>query len=152
CTLYLDGGGRFSDSEELARFVRDAFIDTGATVRLGFDELANCDVLIATHWSTVSVVQASEGARRKVYFVQDFEPHFYPMSAEWLQAEETYRQGLRCITIGRWLTHLLRHRYDADADYIDFAVDTSTYYRRALPESEPPIVCALAQPEKPRRG
>jgi glycosyltransferase involved in cell wall biosynthesis len=152
CTLYLDGGGRFSDSEQLARFLRDEFIDTGAKIRLGFDEIANCDVLIATHWSTVRVVQASEGARKKVYFVQDFEPYFYPMSTEWLQAEETYRQNLRCITIGRWLTHVLRLRYNADADYIDFAVDTSTYHPRSLSRSEPPVVCALAQPEKPRRG
>jgi glycosyltransferase involved in cell wall biosynthesis len=151
-TLYIDGGGRFSDPDQLAWFLRDAFIDTGANVRIGFDEIANCDVLIATHWSTVHVVQTNGGRARKVYFVQDFEPCFVPMNAEWIEAEQTYRLGLRCVTIGRWLTHLLRLRYDADADYIDFAVDTSTYHPRALPESDPPIVCAVFQPEKPRRG
>jgi glycosyltransferase involved in cell wall biosynthesis len=152
CTVYLDGSGRFNDAEELARFLRETFIDTGATIRLGYDEIANHDVLIATHWSTVAVVEASDCALRKLYFVQDFEPYFHPMSTDWIQAEATYRQGFKCVTIGRWLTHLLRLRYHADADYIDFAVDTSTYYPRELPRSDPPIVCALAQPEKPRRG
>ena len=37
-----------------------------------------------------------------VYFVQDFEPLFYPMGSDYLLAENTYRKGLYHITTGAW--------------------------------------------------
>jgi glycosyltransferase involved in cell wall biosynthesis len=151
-TLYLDGGGRFTFEDDAARFLRDEFFVSGAAVELGFEHLANCDALIATDWSTARVVQASDCSSRKLYFVQDYEPHAYPMGSEWIQADESYRLGLRCITVGRWLTNLLRVRHEADADYVDFTVDTARYYPRSVPRQDPPIVCALARPEDPRRG
>ena len=94
----------------------------------------------------------SDCTPRKLYFVQDFEPYFCAMSTDWILTEETYRLGLKCITHGRWLTNWLCSRYDADADYIDFAVDTDIYYPRLVPQSDPPLVCVVAQPEKSPRG
>ena len=152
CTIYYDGGARFTDADQLATFVREQLFDSGATIRLGHDQIARCDVLIATQWSTAPIVAASDCCSRKIYYVQDFEPSFYPMGIEWVLAEQTYRLGLRCITNGRWMTHFLRQRYNADADYIDFAIDKSTYYPRPVTRDELPIVCVLAQPDKPRRG
>lgn len=153
CQLYFDcDGGRFTSAAHLAEFVRQNFVDTGAEIQLGFEAIEPCDALFATHWSTAHVVNGTQNCAKKLYFVQDFEPHFYPMGAEWVQAEATYRLGLRCVTIGRWLTFVLRTRYNVDADYIDFAVDTNTYHPRAVPREGQPILCALAQPEKPRRG
>jgi len=152
CTLYYDGGGRFTDVDQLARFLREKLIDPGVTLRLGHDHIDPCDVLIATDWSTAGVVQASHSSSKKLYYVQDFEPSFYPMGIEWVLAEQTYSLGLRCITNGRWMTHLLRQRYNADADYIDFAVDTSTYYPREDQRTAQPIVCVLAQPDNPHSG
>jgi glycosyltransferase involved in cell wall biosynthesis len=154
CQLYFENtAGRFRDQHQLASFLRETFIDTGADVRLGWEDIEPCDALFATHWSTAHIVSANASCLRKLYFVQDFEPYFYPMGSEWVQAEQTYRLGLGCITIGRWLTHVLRARYEVDADFIDFAVDTRTYAPKADDaRRNPPTVCVLAQPEKPRRG
>ena len=77
---------------------------------------------------------------RRFYLVQDFEPSFYPGDAHHTErAENTYRAGFHCITLGRWLTKLLRERYGATADYFDFAVDPNIYRprrRRAHPDAD----------------
>ena len=52
---------------------------------------------------------------RRLYFIQDFEPLFYPAGAEYVLAEETYRFGFRAITVGPMLADLLRDRFGGDA-------------------------------------
>ncbi len=43
-------------------------------------DLVACDALIATHWPTAYLVRsATDFAARTFYFVQDYEPYFYPM-------------------------------------------------------------------------
>lgn len=149
-TLYCaDDEGRFNSDRELQDFIVANFVDTKARVVRGWNMLS-CDIAIATHWSTAYAIQHFPHCSKKFYFVQDFEPYFHPMSIDYLRAENTYRMGFSCITIGRWLTNLIRHRYGADADYFDFAVDSQTNFPRSDCTRNPKVVFC-AQPEKPRR-
>jgi glycosyltransferase involved in cell wall biosynthesis len=52
------------------------------------------DAAIATLWTTVYPMVRHRSADRLFYFVQDFEPMFYPAGALSALAEETYRMGL----------------------------------------------------------
>ena len=36
--------------------------------------------------------------QRKYYFIQDFEPYFYPVSTDFALAEDTYKLGMKAIT------------------------------------------------------
>ena len=60
------------------------------------------DLAIASLWSTATFVEASD-AKKKAYFVQDWEPSFYPVGEEHLNALSSYRLKLEKITIGKWL-------------------------------------------------
>ena len=127
-TLHIEPGPRMEDASEQAveAFMRAHFPATGAMIRFG-EEIGPCDVAIATGWTTALRVAAAECARTKLYFVQDFEPYFQPLSADALAAESTYTLGLGHITIGPWLAETLRETYGARAEAIDFGVEHDVY-------------------------
>jgi glycosyltransferase involved in cell wall biosynthesis len=113
----------------------------------------DADCTIATFWPTVANVLSLENGGRRFYIVQDFEPAFYPdVPVNYEGAENTYRAGLHCITLGRWLAKLLRQRYGATTDYFDFAVDSELYWPRQKAKNLPRRVCFYARPSTPRRA
>lgn len=61
------------------------------------------DCIVATGWQTASLTAGAPGAARRYYFVQDYEPMFYPTGARSLLAERTYSFDLFCICASRWL-------------------------------------------------
>ena len=55
-------------------------------------------------WPTVENLLTLPNGGRRYYLVQDYEPSFYPDEAgHYARAENTYRAGLHCITLGPWL-------------------------------------------------
>jgi glycosyltransferase involved in cell wall biosynthesis/ubiquinone/menaquinone biosynthesis C-methylase UbiE len=137
--------------EELNRQIKAHFYDLAAEAEPYAGTVRHCDALLATHWSTVSVALENKHlARELMYFVQDFEPLFYPMGTEYLLAENTYRQRLYHITSGPWCARILRERYGAEADYFQFPVDTTVYYRRGRTDDRKRLLF-FAKPEMPRR-
>lgn len=139
------------DADGLAARIREYFFETGARVVAGWDALEPCDIQVATLWETAYFVQRSPHGRRKAYFVQDFEAWFSPMGDGWVGAENTYRLGLEHVTIGRFLTHLIRTEYQGSANFFDFTVDQGVYRPAPDLRTEAPSVAFLYQPEKPRR-
>ncbi|MDY7079021.1 MAG: glycosyltransferase [Chloroflexota bacterium] len=113
--------------------------------------MVESDAVILTHWTTAYMINDTNHAAKVFYFVQDWEPFFAPMSTNYLRAEQTYKMGFSCITLGSWLTEFLRSRYNADADYFDLAVDHEIYYPRPVAERDRPQVCFYARPSTPRR-
>lgn len=109
------------------------------------------DIIIATHWTTVAAARSVEsGVSEIVYFIQDFEPAFYPMSSEYLAAENTYRQGLYAICSGPWCSQLLNAKYGMQTDFFRFPIDRSIYYPRADSTVTNKLLF-FAKPEMPRR-
>ncbi|MDR3168775.1 MAG: methyltransferase domain-containing protein [Candidatus Peribacteria bacterium] len=114
-------------------------------------DITSSDVVFATHWSTVeTIVKNKLCAKELMYFVQDFEPLFAPMSSEYILAENTYRQGLYHITSGPWCERFLKRDFGADADHFQFPVDRDIYYPRERVKTHQNIVF-FAKPEMPRR-
>ena len=145
----------FSDTNmsasELKRAVREHFYPFSGSVSK-FEGRANGeDVLMATHWSTVSLAQSVEADVGEVmYFVQDFEPAFYPIGSEYLMAENTYRKGLYAVCSGPWCETLLKRDYGMEADHFRFPIDQSVYFPRAGKERQNRILF-FAKPDMPRR-
>jgi glycosyltransferase involved in cell wall biosynthesis/SAM-dependent methyltransferase len=138
-------------AEQLVREVREHFYPLQCRMRKWADHIEPCDVLFATHWSTVELaLRARHAAGEVMYFVQDFEPLFAPMGTEYVLAENTYRQGLYAITSGAWCERLLRKEFGMEADHFVFPIDREVYHPRPRTSSRRSVVF-FAKPEMPRR-
>jgi glycosyltransferase involved in cell wall biosynthesis len=107
-------------------------------------------VVFATSWETAYPVLASPAKGVRCYFVQDFEPGFYPAGSVALLAEATYRFGFHGVTAGRWLAQLLRRDYGMSAGHFDFGVDLDRYGIEA--SGKRAGICYFCRPATPRRA
>jgi glycosyltransferase involved in cell wall biosynthesis len=123
------------------------FHGTVASVDEGMED---AHAVMATSWATAYPVFNSRCTGRRFYFVQDFEPYFYPVGAISYLAENTYRMGFHGITAGRWLAEKLGAEFGMSTDYFDFGSDTSDY--RLLANGKRSGVVFYARPEAARRG
>lgn len=58
-----------------------------------FDELPFTDIAVCTIWHSAYALARFKATGAKYYFVQDFEPLFYPAGTQYALAEATYRFG-----------------------------------------------------------
>lgn len=90
-------------------------------------EIPAAEISVATGWQTAYPVKAFRGTTHRCYFVQDFEPFFYPPGSEYALAEETYRFGFTGITAGDWLAEKLKDEYGMDTHPFQFSYDQDLY-------------------------
>ena len=151
CVLYLyDRHG--GDLERHTRIVREGWGDIAAEVRDVADGLVGLDACVATSWQTAHVLAARGAApMRRLYFVQDYEPFFYPRGSEYSLAEDTYRFGFRRIALGEMVGGLMEALDGDRPDVVPFGLDTSVY---GVPPTSPPRsgVIFYGKPDVPRRG
>ncbi|GGH49060.1 rhamnosyltransferase WsaF family glycosyltransferase [Microbacterium album] len=150
CVLFLvDRHG--GDARQQERTLRAWWPGVRAEVRSAAEGLAGVDAAIASSWETAHVL-ASRGRTpmRRLYFVQDYEPWFYPRGAAYALAEDTYRFGFRCLALGEAVAGALRREIGLRPDVTSFGCDTETY--RPLPGALRDGVVAYARPGVPRRG
>ena len=84
--------------------------------------------IVATGWETAYPSFRDPSLARRFYFVQDFEPAFYPVGSESVLAENSYRFGFHGLTAGHWLADKLADDYGMQTDAFDFGSDASTYF------------------------
>lgn len=139
-------------TDEVRAFMQSNFPPTRAIYHKWNGSARDCDCTLATFWPTVANALALPNSGKRFYIVQDFEPSFYPdVPVNYRGAEETYRAGLHCITLGRWLAKLLREKYGATTDFFDFAVDPQIY--KPGPRTDKRRrVSFYARPSTPRRA
>lgn len=94
---------------------------------------------------------------KKFYFIQDYEAGFNPVGDVYLRSQRSYAQGLNAITMGRWLSHVLRARYGLGAASGGLGVDHQVYMPSPVSggaggRSGRQKIAFLYQPEKPRRA
>jgi O-antigen biosynthesis protein len=129
----------------------DPFVDLNQR-KAAFDSFFqhHAHAAVTTSWPTAYPVFNFACAGKRFYFVQDFEPLFYPTGSLSFLAENTYRMGFHAITAGRWLAQKLSAEFGMSADSFEFGCDTSRYYR--LPDTPRSGVVFYARPEAARRG
>ncbi len=112
--------------------------------------MADAHAVMATSWQTAYPVYNARCAGKRFYFVQDFEPSFYPVGTNSVLAENTYRMGFHGITAGRWLADKLSCEFGMDTDHFPFGCDTARY--RLEPSARRSGVAFYARTGTPRRG
>lgn len=137
------------DHRYYADIVRSYFGFKGPIGRVE-DGMQDAHAVVATAWATAYPAFNARCAGKRFYFVQDFEPHFHPVGAASILAENTYRMGFYGITAGRWLPQKLQAEFGMDADFFDFGCDTRVYHR--IPGSNRNGIVFYARPGAARRG
>jgi len=121
-----------------------------------FENFPECDILVATRWDTVYDALALQRTRphmRLAYFVQDFEPDFYPPGSSLSRrAELTYHLIPNQIVKTEWLMRKLA-RFDAAITKIPIGLDLDVFYdREEEARSERIRLLAMARPTSKYRN
>lgn len=151
-TIVIVGPPNHADAESARKDICEHFFPLKARVFMGFDGLPNSEFVIATGWQTAYPVRAITADVKKLYFVQDFEPNFYPIGTESVLAENTYRFGFFGITAGGWLAQKLKSDYGMQTHPISFGVDHDCYRQRPRRDTGIKRVFFYARPPTPRRA
>lgn len=133
--------------------IHDYFGAINAEVYFDDDVLPPARRIVATSWITAHVAKhypLADAAR--FYFVQDYEPLFYPAGFDAAAAAATYELGFQPICAGSWIAKELQHRHGVKAlGHFGFSFDHDTY--RAVPKrDEVKRVFFYARPPTARRG
>jgi hypothetical protein len=86
------------------------------------------DAIFATGWETAYPSFRDSSLARRLYFVQDYEPFFYPVGTDSVLAENTYRFGFTGITAGGWLSNKLSNDFGMVTEHYDFSADRNHYH------------------------
>lgn len=119
------------------------------------DQFPPSDIVVATLWTTASwakaVVDAGK-ASQGVYFIQDYEPWFFPAHEKTKRAavEATYGLISHRIVMSDWLSEKLRALGYAPYK-IPLGMDLECFYPREVP-AHGPTLTAMARPGTPYRG
>lgn len=157
CSLHvLPDNHRFSTGDEIRDFITKEFFDIKAEkVFHGVDNIEECDVLVCTYWTTAYVIQKNaDKAPLKVYFLQDYEPMFFPMGTDYVRACETYRFGFYPITSGPWPLRMLEKEWGVSrGTFFRFPIDRAIYHASEAAETSPETqrIVYFARPDMPRR-
>lgn len=86
------------------------------------------DIVVASSWDTVSIAKQFRNAY-KMYFVQDYEPYFYPFGELFLLAKRTYEQGLHMVSLGSWNKRMIERECVpvSPVDAVSFPYEASEY-------------------------
>ena len=93
------------------------------------------DIIIATDRWTVYPVVSAPNFKERFYFIQDYEPYFYPVGENYLTTEQTYHMGLCGLCAGDWLLGKMQ-AIGVWAAKWDLAVDHEIYYPETLPQKD----------------
>ena len=148
CDIFVEEDG-VSTSEIVKNKINEWYEPCDAGVFVGFNIKKDYDLMFATGWQTIDFVRKLP-AKKKAYFIQDFEPWFFPMGDQYIITENSYRYGFLPVTIGKWLAHKMKSEFNTSAEYFDFGADINVYKPLENIEKENAI-CFVYQPEKPRR-
>lgn len=151
CNVYLYSTSHFPTVAEIKQILRESYPKTNASIKwLHKQPLAPADAIFATGWETAYPVFNHGGTAKKFYFVQDFEPLFYPTGTDVILAENTYHFGFYGITAGGWLSKKLHDDYGMQTDHFDFGADTSLYVHDN--QNKRKEIFFYARPVTARRG
>ncbi len=112
--------------------------------------MEDAHIVVATGWPTAYPVFNSRCTGKRFYFVQDFEPYFYPVGDTSALAETTYRMGFHGISIGRCFADKLRTEFGMTVETFRYGCDISQY--RRSPISSRSGIVFYARRESARRG
>ncbi len=144
---------------ESKKIINEDYIPVHADVFEGRSQVKPALISMATEWRTAYPVRDFIGSPIKTYFVQDYEPLFYPPGTDYALAEETYKFGFFGITAGDWIKDTLKEKYQMPCESFGFSYDKHLYEAvddANIPQNtwkkDRPRVFFYLRTKTPRRG
>lgn len=148
-----------AETAKLASSIAEVFPALGDSDVVALDSAAAlaaippADYSIATLWTTAYVLLKVGNTGLKFYFVQDYEPLFYPAGSTYAQAELTYRFGFIALANTRSIAETYERDYGGRAHTITPCIDPAIFHPPAQPRAEEPRrLFYYARPGIPRNG
>ncbi|WP_138499134.1 glycosyltransferase [Nostoc sp. PA-18-2419] len=111
------------------------------------------DFSIATLWTTAYILLKVQNTGLKFYFIQDFEPLFYPAGSTYAQAEATYRFGFYGIANTISLKNIYESEYGGKSIHFTPCVDTRVFYAdNSSRKDNPKRIFFYGRPGHPRNA
>ncbi|MGC8622105.1 MAG: glycosyltransferase [Caldisphaera sp.] len=111
-----------------------------------------CDIAFATTWISAYFVLHFPNAKARYYFIQDYEPLFYPAGSLFAVAEATYKFKFPAITYGTWLKNIYEKKYNGTAVAFMPCADEIFYPNKTAPIEKPKRLFFFARPYTERRA
>ncbi|MDD4351697.1 MAG: glycosyltransferase family 4 protein [Candidatus Gracilibacteria bacterium] len=90
-------------------------------------ELPECDISIATFWTSAFISARFNKTKRKYYFIQDYEPLFYSANTLSAMCEMTYRLGFKGIFNTPGLEKLVKEKWGLEGISFTPCIDREVY-------------------------
>ncbi|MCW2961154.1 MAG: glycosyltransferase family 1 protein, partial [Thermoleophilia bacterium] len=84
CRIYVHDPHSVRSSSIHEQIIRENFVEMAAEIAVLDGPMAPADGIIATSWPTAYPVYSDPSSALRFYFVQDFEPLFYPLGSEYV--------------------------------------------------------------------
>ncbi|MGH7142168.1 MAG: glycosyltransferase family 4 protein [Candidatus Saccharimonadales bacterium] len=92
------------------------------------NKLPECDIAICSFWVSAYLLLKFNKTKRKYYFIQDYEPLFYPGGSTYALAESTYRFGFKGLVNTPGLLAAINKRHGTEGISFIPAVDQTIYH------------------------
>lgn len=133
--------------------LRDYTIITYDNGTQSLDDLPESDIAFCTFWVSAYLLLKFNKTKRKYYFIQDYEPLFYPGGSTYALAESTYRFGFRAIVNTPGLLAAVNQRHGMEGISFIPAVDQTLYRPLAHKKKDGKVrVFFYARPHNPRNA
>lgn len=115
--------------------------------------LPKSDIAIATLWTTAYHLLKFNNTKRKLYFLQDYEPMFYPSGSESALVENTYKFGFTGISNIEILHNLYQNKYHNKSVLLKSSINFNNFFNQKIDSPKPPYkVFFYGRPNHPRNG
>lgn len=153
CRIIIVGSDQPNISPDTAKKqISDWFFSVNAEIYIGIDNIPRANTSIATGWTTAYYAKRAQSSNNYVYFVQDFEPFFFPHGSKYALAEDTYRFGFYGITAGNWLKNKLSKDYKMECTSFSFSYDKELYKYKETEARKIKNILFYSRPPTARRG
>ena len=117
------------------------------------NDLPECDISFCTFWVSAYFLLKFNKTKRKYYFIQDYEPLFYPGGTTFALAESTYRFKFRGVVNTPGLLAAVNQRHGLEGISFIPAVDRKLYHPDASAKDTKRVkVFFYARPNNPRNA
>lgn len=131
CHIYLYVNGQHGGIDGVKAVMGDSYPKIKAAENMQWldldTQIENVGGIFATSWETAYASYNLKSTAKRFYFVQDFEPYFYPVGGMSTLAENTYKMNFFGVTAGGWLKKKLADEFNMQTESFDFGSDPATY-------------------------
>ena len=157
-TIVIVNANIHRNKKKIIKAVREAFPNSKNVdfivypfwKEVDIDDLPDSDVAIATIWHSAYLLLRYHRTKAKYYFVQDYEPLFYPAGVEFGLADATYDFGFFHICNTEGIFKAVSNNHAIEGTYFTPGVDRDVFY----PSERSSInrIFFYARPSVPRNG